>query len=91
MIGLPRSEGYGAAVRGESCCVAAGRPRLRAAANFAATARRSRQLPDDAVVNSFGCGNLAFCRGPGEPSSIRSGADSFLASRKVGPEGRSSA
>ena len=60
MIGLPRSEGYGAAVRGESCCVAAGRPRLRAAANFAGTARRSRQLPDDAVVNSFGCGNFGL-------------------------------
>jgi SAM-dependent methyltransferase len=50
-------------------------------------------LPDDAVVNSFGCGNPVALAGLGEGEVVLdlgsgAGIDLFLAAKKVGPKGR---
>ena len=89
------SKAYGAAVRGESCCCGGGKAKTKgAAANFAGYGAQERaDLPDDAVVNSFGCGNpLAFAevRSGETVVDLGSGAgiDLLLAARKVGPQGR---
>jgi SAM-dependent methyltransferase len=89
------SKTYGAAVRGESCCCGGGKAKTKGiAASFAGYgAQELADLPDDAVVNSFGCGNpLAFAevRAGETVIDLGSGAgiDLLLAARKVGPQGR---
>lgn len=85
------SQAYGAAVEAESCC---GRPTPKGIAVKLAGYEEAllRELPADAVVNSFGCGNpVAFAEiGEGQVVlDLGSGAgiDLLLAAKKVGRTG----
>jgi SAM-dependent methyltransferase len=89
------SETYAAAVKSPVASPCCGGPVGKAdLANLAGyTLEELKVLPDDAVVNSFGCGNpLAYSEvRPGEVVlDLGSGAgiDLLIAAAKVGPEGR---
>ncbi len=78
---------------GNSCCGGPAVPKGVAAKLAGYTAEEVAALPEDAVVNSFGCGNpLAFSKiQPGQVVlDLGSGAgiDLLLAAKKVGPSGR---
>jgi SAM-dependent methyltransferase len=87
------SEDYARAVSkpGQGCC---GSSTKGAAAAFAGySAEELTALPEDAVTNSFGCGNplaMAAVRQGDTVLDLGSGAgiDLFLAALKTGPEGR---
>jgi arsenite methyltransferase len=89
------SDDYAEAVKspGKSCCGGPVVPKGVAAKLAGYTAEEVAALPEDAVINSFGCGNpLAFSRvQPGQVVlDLGSGAgiDLLLAAKKVGPTGK---
>ncbi|HSR45150.1 MAG TPA: arsenite methyltransferase [Acidimicrobiia bacterium] len=85
------SEAYAAAIEAESCC---GSPAPKGVAAKLAGYDEAllRELPADAVVNSFGCGNPVAFAGIGEGDVVLdlgsgAGIDLLLAAKKVGPNG----
>lgn len=85
------SQAYAAAVEAESCC---GSPAPKGVAAKLAGYDEAllRELPADAVVNSFGCGNPVAFAGIGEGDVVLdlgsgAGIDLLLAAKKVGPTG----
>ncbi len=82
---------YAEALEQESCC---GEPVPKGVAAKVAgyDAAELRELPPDAVVNSFGCGNPVAFAGIGEGEVVLdlgsgAGIDLLLAAKKVGPRG----
>lgn len=86
---------YGAAVQGgpSCCCGGKSQPKGVAAKLAGYAADELAALPQDAVVNSFGCGNPLAFAGVREGEVVvdlgsGAGIDLLLAARKVGPSGR---
>lgn len=85
------SQAYAQAVREESCCGGPA-PKGVAAKLAGYDAGLLRELPADAVVNSFGCGNPVAFAGIEEGEVVLdlgsgAGIDLLLAAKKVGPTG----
>ncbi len=85
------SRAYADALEKESCC---GEPTPKGVAARVAgySTAELRDLPPDAVVNSFGCGNPVAFAGIGEGETVLdlgsgAGIDLLLAAKKVGPGG----
>jgi len=82
---------YAEAVESESCCGGAA-PKGVAAKLAGYDEAMLRELPADAVVNSFGCGNPVAFAAIGEGDAVLdlgsgAGIDLLLAAKKVGPTG----
>jgi len=87
------SEAYTRAVTAGSGCCGGGTPKGVAAQTAGYDAAEISGLPDDAVVNSFGCGNPVAFSGVREGDTVLdlgsgAGIDLLLAGKKTGPAGR---
>lgn len=88
------SETYARAVKGGGgCCSPAATPKGAVARLAGYTRKELEELPSEAVVNSFGCGNPLAYSGVKEGDVVLdlgsgAGIDILIAAKKVGPKGR---
>jgi arsenite methyltransferase len=87
------SQAYAKAVTEGSGCCGGGTPKGVAAQTAGYGVAEIAGLPDDAVVNSFGCGNPVAFSGVREGDTVvdlgsGAGIDLLLAGKKTGPRGR---